>query len=199
LFHPRWLELKRDPIVAYTGKGAVLDLYTKKEEPEWKAGFEKLSSVVIDILKLYDYIHVEFKKAYVTAYGADGSRAQLGKRKEVHYIDKLARAKELPLTGQKTQYVLPDGWLYPLLASLRMLLDWPKSGRGNVKWTADPFKFFSEHGSELVNFLVDRSEELGRNPNATGKSKGVWLGLRIMVENWIVKAQRDQGLETARA
>ena len=189
LFHPRWLKLKRDPIVAYTGKGAVLDLYTKKEEPEWKEGFEKLAPVAVDILKLYEYIHVEFKKAYTDAYGADGSRAQLGKRKEVHFIDKPARAKELPLTGVKTQYVLPDGWLYPILASLRMLLDWPKSGRGEVKWVIDPFKFFSQNGPDLVYFLVERSEELGRNPNATGKSKGVWSGLRIMVDNWLLRAQ----------
>jgi hypothetical protein len=90
------------------------------------------------------------------------------------------------LCWSKTQYVLPDGWLYPLLASFRMLLDWPKNGKGPVKWAKNPYEFFSEHGPALVSFLVDRSEELGRNPNATGKSKGVWLGLRDMVEKWLL-------------
>lgn len=188
LFHPNWNKINRDPIIAYTGKGGVLDLYTKKDDLNWRDGYEKLTPVVLDILKLYDHVHVEFQTAYKAAYGADGSRAQLGKRKEVHFINKSTKAKELPLTGNRTQYVLADGWLYPLLASFRMLLEWPKAGRGEVKWKTDPFKFFSEHGSELVYFLVERSEELGRNPNATGKSKGVWGGLKIMVENWLLRA-----------
>ena len=192
LFHPRWQKVNKDPIIAYTGKGAVLDLYTDKEDPAWKEGFEKLAPVAVDVLKLYDHVHMEFQKAYKAAYGADGARAQLGKRKEVHYIDKAAKAKELPLTGQKTQYVLPDGWLYPLLASLRMLLEWPKNGRGDVKWVVKPEDFFAKHGAELVGFLVERSEELGRNPNAMGKSKGVWSGLRIMVENWLLRERAAQ-------
>jgi len=185
LFHPRWLEDNKDPIVAYTGKGAVLDLYTDLERG-WQEGYKKLAPVVSDILRLYDFIHVGFQTAYKKAYGADGARAQLGRRKQVIYIDKPAKAKILPLTGQRTQYVLPDGWLYPLLGSFRMLLEWPKSGRGEVKWAKDPFDFFSQHGQELVYFLVERSDELGRNPNATGKSKGVWLGLRDMVEKQLL-------------
>jgi len=190
LFHPNWLRTNKDPIVAYTGKGAVLDLYTDRDG--WQAGYEKLAPVVLDILRLYEYIHIEFQKAYKSAYGAGGERVRLGKKKEVTYIDKSTKARVLPLTGQKTQYVLPDGWLYPLLASFRMLLDWPKSGRGSVKWAKDPYEFFSEHGPDLVSFLVDRSEELGRNPNATGKSKGVWLGLRDMVEKWLLKEKLSQ-------
>jgi hypothetical protein len=75
-----------------------------------------------------------------------------------------------------------------------MLLDWPKNGKGKIKWAIDPFDFFKELGPELCSFLVDRSEELGRNANATGKSKGVWLGLKekvgssiLTVENALLK------------
>lgn len=191
LFHPQWAKTNKDPIIAYTGKGAVLDLYT---DTEWNEGYRMLAPVSLDILKLYDHLHIGFQKAYKKAYGADGARAQLGKRKEVHYIDvnKPAKAKVLPLTGKKTHYVLTDGWLYPLLASLRVLLDWPKAGKGDVKWAVDPFDFFEKHGAELAYFLVERSEELGRNPNATGKSKGVWLGLRNQVENWLLKERLSQ-------
>lgn len=193
LFHPNWLTFNKNPIVAYTGKGAVLDLYANTDkEAGWQRGYERLAPVVVDILKLYDYIHIEFQKAYKKAYGAGGERVKLGRKKEVTYIDKPAKARVLHLSGEKTQYVLPDGWLYPLLASFRMLLDWPKSGRGEVKWVKNPFDFFSLHGHELVSFLVDRSEELGRNPNATGKSNGVWLGLRDMVEKWQLKEKLSQ-------
>jgi hypothetical protein len=185
LFHPKW-EQEKDPIVAYTGKGAVLDLYT---DTEWNEGYQKLAPVVLDILELYEYIHTEFPEAYMRAYGKG---AKLGKRKEVKYLEKPSKARILPLTGMKTQYVLTDGWLYPLLASFRMLLDWPKNGRGEVKWVKNPHEFFSENGSALVFLLVERSEELGRNPQSTGKSKGVWEGLRGKVRNWLLEEKLSQ-------
>ena len=184
LFHPRWLELDRDPIVAYTGKGAVLDIYQDNTTNE---GYRKLAPVVIDILKLYEDIQIKFQKAYNVAYGANGAKAKMGKRTEVRHIDNLARAKVLPLTGQKTQNVLADGWIYPVLGSLRMLLEWPKNERTPVRWITDPFKFFDNNGHVLIYSLVERSAELGRNPNATGKSKGVWIELRGIVENKVLK------------
>lgn len=187
LFHPYWNEKKSDPIIAYTAKGTVIDNY---RDEAWKKGYEKLAPVVVDILKLYDYIHVEFNDAYRAAYASKNvsGSSKLGLRREVKYISKAEKAKELPITGARTQYVLTDGWLYPLLASLRVLLAWPKSGKGDVRWVVEPFKFFKENGPDLVYDLVEQSEELGRNPNATGKSRRVWSGLRIRVENQLFKS-----------
>jgi hypothetical protein len=187
LFHPYWAQKQSDPIVAYTAKGTVIDNY---RDDTWKEGYRKLAPVVLDILRLYDYIHVEFNDAYKAAYASKNvsGSSKLGLRREVRYINKAEKAKELPMTGARTQYVLTDGWLYPLLASLRTLLVWPKSGRGEVRWVTDPFKFFKENGPDLVYDLVEQSEELGRNPNATGKSRRVWSGLRIRVENQLFKS-----------
>jgi len=182
LFHPQWEIHDKDPMVAYTGKGRVIDLYRKDD---WRESYEKLAPVTVDILKLYDYLHINFQRQYMKAYGR-GSK--LGRRKEVRYIDPK-RAKILPLTRQTTQYVLPDGWLYPLLASFRILLDWPKSARNKVKWQADPFKFFDKHGPELVMDIVEQSQELGNNPNAAGKSRMLWSGLKTKVENRLLKSK----------
>ncbi len=183
LFHPQWEIDDKDPMVAYTGKGRVIDLYRKDD---WRESYKKLAPVTVDILKLYDYLHVNFQRQYMKAYGR-GSK--LGRRKEVRYIDPK-RAKMLPLTRQTTQYVLPDGWLYPLLASFRILLDWPKSTRNKVKWEINPFKFFDKHGPELVMDIVEQSQELGNNPNAAGKSRMLWSGLKTKVENHILKARQ---------
>lgn len=189
LFHPTWLkDGEKEPIVAYTGKGAVLDNYNK---PDWIEGYKKLEPVVVDILKLYDYIHAKFQEQYMKS---SGSHSKLGRRTEVRYISDAKKAKELPITRMTTQYVLPDGWLYPLLASLRVLLDWPKSGRGQVKWTTDPFRYFDTHGWELVADLIDQSEELAHNPNAAGKSKRLWRGLRMSIENRMLKSGQSQSV-----
>jgi len=93
--------------MAYTAKGRVIDKY---ENEEWCKGYKKLTPVVLDILRLYDYLHANFQGPYEKAYGR-GSR--LGGRKEVNYRDpqKGQKPKKLPLTGEETRYVLPDGWL----------------------------------------------------------------------------------------
>lgn len=182
MFHPSWFQASKDlkgsqdPVKAYSGKGAVLDEY---KTAECKAGFEKLAPVVVDILKLYDYIHVNFPAQYRKI----DEKGRLGRLVEVKFISDEKKARVLPLTELRTQYVLPDGWLYPLLGSFRMLLDWPKGGRGKVQWITDPFKFFGEYGHELVRDVIDQSEELGRNPNTCGKSKRLWSGLRMLVKD----------------
>ena len=173
LFHPGWEANNKEPMVAYTGKGTVIEIYRKED---WKVGYEKLSPVLVDILKLYEYIHAKFQEQYVKAYGP---KAKLGLRKEVRFIK---GGKELPLTGISTNYGITDGWLYPLLGSFRMLLSWPKNGRGEVKWAVNPFDYFNQHSSELIQDIVEQSEELGSNPNATGKSRMLWSNLKTKVE-----------------
>lgn len=185
LFHPNWKDNK-DPLVAYTGKGTVIELYRK---PEWRDRYEKLAPVTVDILRLYDHIHVNFQRQYMTAYGPN---SKLGRRSEVRYINSVELAKPLPLTGAKTQYVLTDGWLYPLLAAFRMLLKWPRGNKAQVTWAENPFEYFDKHGHALVSDVVEQSEELGSNPNAAGKSRMLWSGLRIKVENHLLRAQSRQ-------
>lgn len=177
LFHPFWNEKKMDPVIAYTGKGRIIEMY---QDEAWKEGYENLASVTIDILKLYDFIHVEFQKKYMEFYGPG---AKLGKRKEVKYYDEEEKARKLHLTQSKTQYVLADGWLYPLLGSLRVLLKHQKGNKKLAVWKIDPFEFFNKYGSQLVPILVESSEDYGRNPNAVGKSRRVWDALRTKVEN----------------
>ncbi len=177
LFHPRWNDKKTDPIIAYTGKGAIIENY---QNPEWLSGYKEIAPVVIDILRLYDHIHVNFQEQYMKAYGT-GSK--LGRRREVRFIEAQRKAKILPLTQSETHYVIPDGWLYPLLGSFRVLLKEESNKKESVDWKYDPFKFFDKFGSQLIPTIVGTSEELGSNPNAVGKSKRLWEALRDKVEN----------------
>jgi hypothetical protein len=177
LFHDKWNEIGKEPLIAYTSKGSVLDYY---RDDEWRTGFEALRPVVIDILGLYDYLHLKFPEQYEKYKDSLGTGSKLGARKEVRYVE--GRTHTLPLTGEKTKYLIPDGWLYPLAGAFRMLLEFPKGPRGQVKWITDPREFFDEYGHEFVADIVEQSENLGRNPNATGKSRPLWNNLRKSME-----------------
>lgn len=179
MFHQNWGE--KDPVVAYNAKGTVIDIY---RDQDFREKYERLSPVMVDILRLYETIHAGFQDQYMKAYGPN---AKLGRRTEVRYVEKIVRAKQLPLTGLKTQYIIPDGWLYPVLASFRVMLRFPKNGKGDVTWLVDPFQYFKDYGHELILDLIEQSEELGRNPNTTGRSKRLWSGLRMKVENRLLK------------
>jgi hypothetical protein len=188
LFHPKWNEMSKEPVIAYTSKGAILDYY---REAEWRTGFETLRPVVVEILRLFDYIHLKFPDQYEKYKNNQGIGSKLGARKEVRYANDKRKAFKLALTGAQTRYFIPDGWLYPLLGSFRMLLLFPKGPRGQVKWLTDPENFYDEHGHELVGDVVEQSESLGRNANATGKSRPLWNNLRKAMELHRMKLERD--------
>jgi AIPR protein len=187
LFHPKWTQLAKEPVIAYTGKGAILDLY---RDEEWRPGYESLRAVLVDILGLYEYLHLEFPQQYEKYKDSLGTGSKLGARKEVRYTE--GRSHTLPLTGKKTKYLIPDGWLYPLAGAFRILLEVPKNGRGHAKWVTNPRAFFDKFGHEFIADIVEQSESLGRNPQSTGKSRPLWNNLRKSVELHRLKlAQAD--------
>lgn len=176
MFHHKWTEDGKDPLVAYTSKGGILKYY---RDPDWLPGYLDLSPVVVDILRLYDFVHEEFAAQYqVYNLKANDSGSKFGKRREVLY--KGGAPFKLPMTGSDTKYFVSDGWLYPVLASFRMLLR--RAPNKPIEWVTDPFKYFEEHGSELVGIVVEQSQALGYNPNAVGKSRPLWSNLRKTVE-----------------
>jgi hypothetical protein len=181
MFHPRWDRTAKEPTIAYTSKAAVLNTF---QNEEWTEGYDQLVPIAAEILDLHNYIHLHFRDQYVKAFPPNG---RLGNRKEVkHYPDDRVFLSH-PLLQEKTAYGITDGWIYPLLASFRALLDFPKKSNGRVTWKRDPQKFFDEFGHNIVLDLVEFSEEYGRNPNATGKSRLVWKTLRSNMQALINK------------
>jgi hypothetical protein len=176
MFHRNWSNDGKDPLVAYTSKGSILKYF---RDPDWLGGYTELAPVAVQILELYDFIHCEFSDQY-QAYNREtnDSGSKFGKRREVVY--KGGKLFKLPLSGNETKYLVPDGWLYPVLAAFRMLL---KQAEGKPsKWVTDPFDYFKNHGAELVGIVVEQSQALGYNPQAVGKSRPLWSNLRKTVE-----------------
>jgi hypothetical protein len=173
LFHPRWDIKGGEPVIAYSAKGSVLKYY---QDEDWKEGYLGLAPVAVDILDFYVYVQVHFHQQYQKAFG---NKSKLGKRKEVRYTE--GKTISIPYTSDKIKYGIADGWLYPLVAAFRPLLIWPKNVRGNVEWMMRPEECFDKYGNILLPMLIEYSENMGRNANATGKSKFLWTSLRDKV------------------
>jgi hypothetical protein len=81
----------------------------------------------------------------------------------------------LPLTGSKSNYDIPNGYLFPLLASFRAVVEYDDNGQ--AKWKFNPFKFYDDSGPELIQVLIEQVDNLGGNPQMAGKSRAVYTSL----------------------
>jgi hypothetical protein len=172
LFHPEFdgkdaNGTDKAPVIAYANKGRMDARLT---DENLKKGYKELSPLLIDILKLHDYVYANFEKAYDAVFGP---KARLGRRPGVksRLMDK---PYELPLTGLKSNYEIPAGFVFPVVAALRALVS---RRAGNVYWKVDPFMFFDEYGKNLVAELMEQVDNVGGNPNVAGKRKQVYTAI----------------------
>lgn len=155
---------KKHPIMAYNSKSAVLDHFSKKENRERLIAYLPL---LPQILALKDVIYKEMPETYNKA--TDG---KFGKLSGVMEISGKKRRSpiELPFTGESSTYVIPSSFVYPVLASMRNLV---QLSEGKVSWKRDPIAFFETVKDELVQRVVEQAKEI-RNPTKLGRDNATW-------------------------
>lgn len=172
LFHPEFDEkdangTDKAPVVAYANKGRM---DARLADDKLKVGYRELSPLTVDILKLHDYVYANFEKAYDSVFGP---KARLGRRPGVE-SRLMGNPYELPLTGMKSNYVIPSGFVFPVLAGLRALIT---RRAGKIYWKVDPFEFFNKYGKDLIAELMEQVDNVGGNPNVAGKRKQVYTAI----------------------
>lgn len=172
LFHPEF-DLKDDtgkdraPVIAYSNKGRMDGRLT---DETLLAGYKGLSPLIPDIIKLYDYVYANFERSYDQAFAP---KARLGRREGVE-SRLMGEPYELPMTGIKSNYIIPNGYIFPLLAAFRALVSYRA---GKVSWKVDPFEFYDKYGKDLVAELIEQVDGQGGNPNIAAKRKLVYTAL----------------------
>jgi hypothetical protein len=156
---------KKAPTVSYSSKGRMLTAFQDSRE-----SFEMLSSVIVQILDLHDYIYSTFNTTY-----AAGS-----KRSFRRYVDAVRGTKLFqehnpprPLVfGPYTAELEVDkGFLFPVVAAFRALLDFDD---GKVQWFTDPKPFWDAHGDQLMEQLVEAMGTHQKDPQSVGKDSNVY-------------------------
>jgi len=158
------------PIVAYTSKKRCLDLFEENE-----AKFKALSPILPDILELYEQL-ITKAKPYYLEHVPGGKFLQFEGA-----VKKLERKTDiLPLTGEQVDYRVADGWLIPLLAAFRALV---QVTNGQAGWLVDPKIIYKRTGGRLIRILYETHSTLGKNPNAVGKYENVYRQLYAEVDS----------------
>lgn len=158
------------PVTAYEKKSQALKLFEEKED-----SYKKLRPLLKDILRLHDTIRHDSRKYWNAAGGSFGKLAFVEHRRRGDF--------EFPFIGQKSEYRLTSGALYPILAAFRWMVEEdPKNG--DFRWRGgfgSVLERWESSAEELLRTTAQASGELGRNPNAVGKSRSLWSNLHSRV------------------
>lgn len=186
MFNKIMFDEKSQPTIAYSGKEVVTRRYVKDVSSNSEDNsYLKMKSIVPDIFKLYDHLEKSIPEFYTQK--KDGKK--YGALKEI----KKGENFQTLYYQNSIEYETPKGFLYPILASLRALIEYDSGG--NAVWKYHPFECLNDLGHELVMKTIDRSKSLGGNPQSVGKDSGHWATLFSLVENYALKKQLEEMLK----
>jgi hypothetical protein len=171
---------------AYKNVGKCLGYFIDDED---QYRFRGLAPIARDVLRLYDYVRYNWKRAYNSEDDL-GRRGRLGARNVMHtrqrnrsalttyyFLDKTPVQGELPVE---------KGFAIPVISSFRALLE-PKGNK--YVWYTDPFKYFDEHGSHLVKYVMTANDLSGNDPHQVGRDSQVYTSLYSEVRRWYLEGK----------
>ncbi|WP_322151112.1 AIPR family protein [Paratractidigestivibacter sp.] len=164
------------PVNSYNGRQTHVDYYLQQHHEHGDAEsnpYAKMLPVMKDIFELHEQVETKMGDYYRELY----PNGKFGAVKGVSVM-KQGGKPYLSKFGQKEMnYFIPRAFIYPILGSLRALLEVKPDGAYGWKDGYDPSEVLDKLGSQLVDTTVERSRSLGNNPNAVGKDKGNWKTL----------------------
>ena len=172
-------EMESFPIVSFSSRKKCIDTYIKMYQkyelnPE-ENPYIKMQPIMIDFFKLYD----KLERSMSDYYRAKNPGGKYGAIKGVTSPKDPGSYYRTKFYMNHMQHVSPNGFLFPILGSLRALL---KEENGIYVWDKDPFAMLDKIGPELVYTTVERSRTLGNNPAQVGKDTGNWQTLYMRVK-----------------
>jgi hypothetical protein len=202
LFHPSYAEGSTHPTKAYTSRAGCVELYAeewkqmkRKDNPDstrWREGFGKIIHLAPAFLRLREEVELLADETFRAGGGFKGYSSEEEPNGTKEGRARGRRGKEflgprrLVVTGKDIRSGWPTGYLYPVLGSLRPLLDY--SGSKAVWRTTDPLKVFNDASRQVVKTLMEFAELYKRKPNAVGKESVAWRSLYTTMENACLRA-----------
>lgn len=156
-----------EPSTAYVSKQKCLDAYLADRK-----SFEKFAAILVDLLKMYEYIPLTIS----TRYNKDG-----GKLLALEMIK--SKPSKLPYLGKSVGFTPHKAWLFPMLASLKSAINIPVAG-GPASWKVSPTELIDAVATTLFN-RVKKSFE--GSLNAVGRNAELYEVLDLLAEKTVNK------------
>jgi hypothetical protein len=162
------------PVSAYEKKSTALKSF--EQNPD---SYKRMRGLVKDILKFHDIISKGSPSLWNKAM-----QGQAGKLSWVDHKGDGQKPHSFIFSGTKGSSRLFDGALYPIIGAYRWYVTTDKKS-GKMKWSR-PFEeivdaYCERDSTELLRATKQMSDQMGRNPNAIGKSRSHWAALHTIV------------------
>ena len=167
------------PVVSFSSKKRCIDNYIHLYEQYGDSPENphvKMKPIMVDIFKLYDYVESKIPEYYRV-------KNPNGKYGAISGVTTPKENRKAPVSKfyEKTlSHGSPNGFIYPILGSLRALLE---EKNGVYRWKCAPYEVLEKIGPELVSITVERSRSSGNDPVKVGKDSVNWqtLYMRVML------------------
>ena len=150
------------PTKAYSTKAEVVKHCTGENHER----ILKYVSLLPKILELRDIIYLELPEAYNSSGGKFGALTGVTEITNKKRMKKIA----MPFTEEKSRYRIPSGFIYPVLAAFRNLVE---VSNEKCTWKSDPIKLFEDLKVDLSKRIVGAAKDT-KNPNMLGKNPASW-------------------------
>lgn len=181
LFNTERFNDKRHPNALYNRQALGLK-YFSEDMAERKSLMQALIQKLPEFLKLADQIrkltpaaarknHFKFGAAKVTGSDRAGSPKQ--------------RGTLLPFIGEKMDYRVPNGWVYPMLAAFRANLK--RDAKDQLSWRVPLDKLLPDVIEDLVGVCVVEHRDNNMRPELIGKRESAYGQCYTRLELYLAK------------
>lgn len=162
------------PVASYEKKSAIENMFRKDFEENDGRSFKKLRPILKDILYLYDLVRYEWPIVN-NKHGGKAKSLRIVDSKDPDSSAKV-KAYEFPFIGKSSYKRLNRGALFPIFAAFRWMVE-ENPVTGDFCWKGGfdaVLQRWEESQVGLVKLTKEKAEEVGRNPDAVGKSRPHW-------------------------
>ena len=140
-----------------------------------------------DMPRLHDFIAGRLPGSY------NRTGARYGRILAVANLNKAAKQPKTKYTEQFIEKKSPDGFIAPLVYSLRAIIR--KNDDGTVEWALDPYSFLNQYLDVIVDnlreFILEPGDDESADPQKIGKNASVYRSCLQAAQLAFVTARAD--------
>lgn len=172
-------DVENPPIKAYSSKKMVLKHYedVDNKQENYRRINRQIVPLLPEILVLWDTIRAEIPGMYqgkiLSVHKGDPDKPI------VKDYSKRNKKVELPFIEKEMNYKVPEGWVFPIFAAFRHLIQIDDDGLATFK--VNPVEFFLANKDELSTRFTRVIRDMP-DPQTVGKSSSVWTSFSDKIE-----------------
>lgn len=184
MFNPERFDENRHPSYLYSRVKSAQEFYLK-DLAQTPSPVDLIVPHLPEILRLSDQIRKEVPNS-AKKQGFEFGRMKTGKTAK---RAKTTQQVPLPFLGETMSYKVPDGWLYPMLASFRANVNWDLDS-GVFEWKVPLAELLPRVIDRLVAVCIAEHRQGGQKPDKVGKAESAYSQCYDKVHLYLLGADK---------